>query len=134
MKIRACVVVSCVLVAGCGDSSHPKPKPISGEAKEVAGVVQRLEKATAKRDFATICDDILTATTRKQAGGDQCPAVLDARARGVRRPRIVIKAIEVQGPKAQATVRTTATGQAPTTDVILLVRENGEFRVSSLGR
>ena len=134
MKIRACGAVLCVLVAGCGDSGPPKPKPISGEAKQVAAVVKRLEKATAQRDFTTICDDILAAATRKQAGGAQCPAVLSARARGVRHPHIVIKEIDVAGPKARVTVRTTASGQAPTTDVIFLVREGGRFRVSSLGR
>ncbi len=60
--------------------------------------------------------------------------MLEQRARGVTRPRIRIQAIEVQGDRAQARVRTTATGQAPTSDVIRLVRENGSFRVLSLGR
>lgn len=128
------MVAVCVLVAGCGGGQKPKPKPISGPAKEVAAVVQQLEKATAKRDFTTICDQVLASATRKQAGGSECPAVLGARARGVRRPRITIQAIEVQGDRAQVRVRTTATGQAPTTDVLRLIRENGRFRVSSLGR
>ena len=96
--------------------------------------MQQLQKATAEGDFTTICDELLTAATRKQAGGADCPAVLDARARGVRRPHIVIKGIEVQGDRAVVTVRTTAVGQDATTDVIRLVRENGRFRVSSLGR
>ena len=97
-------------------------------------MVERLQAATAKSDFTVICDELLARATREQAGGSQCPAVLGARARGVRRPRIVIKAIEVQGDRAQVRVRTTATGQAPTTDVIKLVREDGRFRVLSLGR
>ena len=97
-------------------------------------MVQRLEKATAQQDFATVCNDILASATRKQAGGDECPAILGARVRDVRRPKIKIEAIEVDGPRAQARVRTTAAGQAATTDVIRLVRENGKFRVISLGR
>jgi hypothetical protein len=128
------VLIVCVLVAGCGGGGQPKPKPISGPAREVAGVIERLQTATARRDFTTICDHLLAATTRKQAGGAECPAVLGARARGVSHPRIVIKNIEVDGPEAQVTVRTTATGQDATTDVIRLVRENGHFRVISLGR
>ena len=124
----------CVFVAGCGGGGGGKPKPISGAAKQAATVIQRLEKATARRDFTTICDDLFAATTRKQAGGDSCPDVLDQRARGVRRPRIRIKSIEVSGNAARVRVRTTATGQAPITDVIHLVRENGSFRVLSLGR
>src|SRR5436190_24265964 len=104
------MLAAAMLVAGCGGGEKPNPKPISGPAKEVASVVDRLGQATATKDFATICNEILAASTRKQAGGEQCPAVLEARARGVRRPRIVIKSIEVQGDQAQVQVRTTATG------------------------
>jgi hypothetical protein len=123
-----------MLMAGCGGAESGKPKPISGPAKQVAGVIQRLEKATAQRDFTTICDDLLASATRRQAGGADCADVLGQRARGVRRPRIRIRSIEIQGNQAVVRVRTTATGQAATGDVIRLVRENGGFRVLSLGR
>jgi hypothetical protein len=124
----------CLLIAGCGSGEKRKPEPISGAAKEVASVVQRLQKATARRDFTTICDELLASPTRRQAGGEQCPDVLDQRARGVRRPRIRIQAIEIRGNEAQVRVRTTASGQAVVADVIRLVREHGSFRVLSLGR
>jgi hypothetical protein len=123
-----------MLVVGCGGGGSRKPEPISGPAKEVADVIQRLEKATAQHDFATICDELLSVTTRKQAGGQECAAVLRERASGIRRPRIRIQAIDVSDGGAQARVRTTAAGQAATTDVIRLVRENGGFRIASLGR
>jgi hypothetical protein len=123
----------CALAAGCGGGKNPAPKPISGPAKEVADVVKRLERATARRDFATICNDLLASATRSQAGGPDCVRVLGARASGVKRPRIAIQAIEVAGNSAQARVRTTASGQAPTTDVVRLIREGGHFRISSLG-
>jgi hypothetical protein len=123
-----------MLAAGCGSGGQPKPKPVSGPAKEAADVIERLQKATADRDFATICNELLAAQARNQAGGSDCAAVLSARARDVHRPRIAIKGIEIQGQNAAVTVQTTATGQAPTTDVIHLVRERGRFRVLSLGR
>jgi hypothetical protein len=128
------VVVSCLLAAGCGGSGNSKPKPISGPAKQVADVVERFQKATASGDFVTICDDLFATSTRKQAGGDQCAALLAQRAQGVRRPRIRIKSIEVQGDSAAVQVTTTAAGQAAASDVIRLVREGGRFRVDSLGR
>jgi hypothetical protein len=134
VKTRACATLICVLVAGCGGGETRKPKPISGAPKQIADLVQKLEKATAQRNFTTICDDLLAAATRRQAGGADCPDVLDQRARGVRRPRIRIQSIEVQGSQALVRVRTTATGQAATRDVIRLVREQGKFRVLSLGR
>ena len=97
-------------------------------------MVERLGAATARKDFATICDELLSAATRQQAGGAQCESVLAARADGVRRPRIVIQAIAVEGAQAAVRVRTTAIGQAPTTDTIRLAREQGKFRIVSLGR
>jgi hypothetical protein len=97
-------------------------------------VVARLQKATAQQDFTTICNDLLAAATRRRAGGDQCPDVLGQRARGVSHPRIRIQSIEIRGNDAFVRVRTTATGQAPTTDVIRLIRENGHYRVFSLGK
>jgi hypothetical protein len=96
-------------------------------------VIQRLQSATRRHDFQTICDDLLAASTRRQAGAADCPAVLGERAKGVRRPRIVVRSIEVGGNTAVARVQTTAVGQAPTNDVIRLVREGGRFRISSLG-
>ncbi len=127
-------VIACVFAVGCGGGGDESPKPVSGPAKEAAAVVQRLEKATAQKDFTTICDELLASATRKQAGGDQCVAVLGARVRDVKRPRIKIESIEIQGDRAEVKVRTTADGQATIIDVVRLVRENGKFRVISLGR
>jgi hypothetical protein len=126
-------VAICLLAAGCGGGAGAAPKPIQGPPKEVADVIQRLQSATRRHDFQTICDDLLAASTRREAGGADCAAVLGARAKGVRRPRIVVRSIELSGNTALARVRTTATGQAATSDVIRLVREGGRFRISSLG-
>jgi hypothetical protein len=134
VKTLGIALVVCLFGAGCGGGGASKPQPIAGAAKEAAEVVQRLEKATARKDFTTICDDLLASATREQAGGDDCAAILGARVRDVRRPRIKIQSIDLDGPRAQVKVRTTAVGQAPATDVIRLVRENGRFRVISLGR
>jgi hypothetical protein len=134
VKTPVAAVLICLLAAGCGGAATPRTKPISGPAKQVATVIERFQRATARRDYATICDDLFAASARSQVGGGDCATVLAARARGVRRPRIVIQSIEVQGPRARARVRTTARGQAATSDTISLVRERGQFRVLSLGR
>ena len=123
----------CLVLTGCGGGGDEKPKPIEGPAKEVAGVVERLERATARQDFATICEELLASSTRRQAGGDDCTRVLAERAGAVRRPRIVIEAIEVRGATAEVRVRTTARGQASVKDVIQLVREGGRYRIAALG-
>ena len=91
-------------------------------------MIQRLQEAAATHDFATVCDDLLSAATRSRAGGRDCASVLRERAGDIRRPRIRVQAIDVQDGRAAARVQTTAT------DVIRLVREDGGFRISSLGR
>ena len=123
----------CVLAVGCGGAEQGSPKPISGPPKEVADVVAQLERATARGDFAAICDDLLASAARQRAGGADCARLLGDRAGDIRRPRIVVQSIEVDGSRAQVRVRTTARGQAAVTDVIRMVRENGRFRISSLG-
>jgi hypothetical protein len=134
VRTRSGLLAACLFAAGCGGGGKEAPKPIQGPAKDVAAVIARLEKATATKDFSAICDELLSAATRKQAGGDQCASVLAERASDVRRPKIKVRAIEIQGERALARVRTTAVGQAATDDVIRLTRENGGYRISSLGR
>ena len=53
---------------GAGDDAQPA----SGAPRAIAATVQRLERATAERDFATICGDLLTASARRRAGGPDC--------------------------------------------------------------
>jgi hypothetical protein len=130
----AAIFVLVLVLSGCGGNG--KPKPISGPAKEAASVVQALEKATARRDFRAICDRLLTASERRQAGGSDCPRLMAQRAQGLQHPRIRIRGIEIARGNAAAlvSVQTTAVGQAPAGDVIRLVREGGRFRIASLGR
>ena len=124
------MVAAFVAISGCGGSDDPKP--ISGEAKRVADTIERLERATARGDFKAICKRIFTAAERKQAGGAECAQLLKRTAGDVRRPRIEIERIDVEGDKALATVETTASGQKPVRERIALVRERGKWRVAAL--
>lgn len=119
------------VLAGCGDGDA-EPRPIEGPAKEVAGVIERFERATADHDFATICTDLFTAAVRRRAGGERCAAVLAERGRRVERPRIVIERIEIRDRAATVRVTTTAGGQARVRDTIRLVREGGRYRIAAL--
>ncbi|MBA2506711.1 MAG: DUF3828 domain-containing protein [Thermoleophilaceae bacterium] len=118
-------------LSACGGDEE-KPKPISGPAKQVAATITALERATAKRDFDTICDELLAAPVREQAGGGACPAQLRRTAAGVRDPRIAIRKIDIEGNKATVAVTTRARGQAPAEDTVVLVREEGQWRISQL--
>jgi hypothetical protein len=123
-----------LLASGCGGGGAGKAQPIKGPAKQAAAVVQRLERATAAHDYATICTRLFSRAARAHAGGRECARLLAQRAAGVKRPRIEILSIEVAGPVARVHVRTTAAGQKPVRDVLRLRRERGRFRIASLGR
>ena len=96
-------------------------------------MIARLQHATARHDYDTICNQLLSAAARERSGGADCARLLGERAGTIRRPRILVQSIAVDGGRAQVKVRTTAVGQAATTDVIRMVREKGRFRISSLG-
>jgi hypothetical protein len=120
------------ILAGCLGADD-EPRPPTGAAREIGEVVDRLERATAERDFALICRDLFTAAARERAGGRDCARLTRSAAAGVARPSIELDAIELRGATAQATVRTRATGQAEVSDVLLLRRRGGEWRVEALG-
>ena len=118
---------------GCSLGGDEEPKPAKGAPRDVAALVAQLERATRERDFAGICEDILTRAARERAGGDECERLVRSAAAGVERPAIEIRRIEVEGRRATVRVRTSARGQARVSDTLALRREDGEWRVEALG-
>jgi hypothetical protein len=130
------VTVACSLalagLPGCSLGDDDEPEPAAGTVRAVEGTLERLERAIARGDWQEVCDDLFTASARRRAGGDTCPRMLRSDAEGLRRPRIEILEIEVEGPRAEVQVRSSARGQRPLADVIRLSRERGSYRVDSL--
>jgi hypothetical protein len=120
-------------LAGCSFGDDDEPEPAAGAVRAVEATVERLESAIARGDWREVCEDLFTPSARRRAGGEACPRLLRADAEGLRRPRIRILEIDVEGRSAEVRVRSTARGQGPLTDVIRLRREGGAFRVASLG-
>ena len=117
---------------GCSLGGDEEPQPVSGTAKQIAATVDQLERAVATHDFAEVCDELFTKSARQRSGGDDCAKQLQGAAGGVRRPRIDIGGIAVEGDRAVVTVRTRAEGQARVSDELRLKREDGSWRVESL--
>jgi hypothetical protein len=118
--------------SGCSLGADEEPKPASGAPAQIAATVDRLERAVAQRDFATICDQLFTAEARQRAGGDECEGQLDSAAEGVERPSIEIEAIDVEDNRATVRVRTEAEGQARVSDELQLRRQGGRWLVEAL--
>ena len=119
--------------SGCFLGSDDEAKPASGPPAQIAATVDRLERAVATRDFASICDQLFTAKARQRAGGDECPRQLRSATENVTHPSIEIEGIDVKGNSATVRVRTTATGQASVTDTLQLRLQGGRWLVEALG-
>jgi hypothetical protein len=118
--------------AGCSLGGDDEPEPATGPAREVAAVVDQLERATRNGDFAGICRDILTAAARERAGGADCERQIGSAAEGLERPTIEVTSIEAKADRAAVRLRTKAAGQALVSDTLTLRNEDGEWRVEAL--
>ena len=136
-RVRAggCISVAVVLaLAGCdGDGADQERPRLTGLEREVAAVVEALEEATARRDYARICRDLFSARVRRQAGGEDCERGLRAGADDLREPSLTVRSVAVEGDAATARVIASAQGERPASDTIRLVREEGGFRLAALG-
>ena len=131
VALAGVVLVGALLLRGSGDSEDD-PQPLVGPGKEVADVVTRLELATRRRQFAVVCDELFTRAARTRAGGGSCVRLLSATARDVRRPRIRLLDVRINGKRAEARVRTLAEGQTAVEETIDLIREGGQYRIAAL--
>lgn len=120
------------VLPGCSLGDEERPKEATGAAREIEAVVERLEKAVAAKDWATICNEIFTPAARRRAGGSDCPRLLRSDAAGLRNPRIELVSIELKRGTALVRVRSRARGQPPLADVIELKRAPDGYRVESL--
>lgn len=132
------MLVGAALFAGCSsdssDDETERAKPIEGVAKQVAAAVGRLDEAARGRRFEEICDELFTRAARARAGGGDCAVLLSSATEDVKRPRVRVLSINVEGRRAQARVRTRSAGERTVDETIALERERGRYRIASLSR
>jgi hypothetical protein len=123
------LVAVAAALAGCG-SSGPS------DSELVARTVAAFGRATAAKDYATLCDRLLSPSLigKVEQIGLPCRRALAKALGSVRDPRLTIGEIAVKGDHATAQIRTSATGEAPSRDTLALERVRGSWRIASLGR
>jgi Putative lumazine-binding len=125
-------VAAILAPVGCSIGADEEPKPVTGAAKEIAATVDQLERAVARRNYATICNELFTKTARQRAGGEECVSQMRSATEEVLRPTIQIEQIAVKDDRAVVTVATTAKGQARVTDTLELHRTGGTWLIEAL--
>ncbi len=122
----AIVVVLFVLVSAL------RPEP--DREDEVRETLERFAAATRDKDYQTLCDDLYAEdlVERVRAAGLPCEVALRTGLEDRQNPRLEVLGVEVNGDQALARVRSTAGGEVPSTDVVRLIKEDGDWRVASL--
>lgn len=115
---------ACAL-GGCGASNRD----------QVQAKVEQFVKATANRDYDTICKQILAPSLvlRLSAAGLGCQRAMQVFVGSVQDPTLSIAKITVNGQTASAITLTSARGQAASLVAIKLLDTGQGWRVSSLG-
>src|SRR4051794_16109173 len=121
-------LLACLLVlAGCGGGPS--------DEQQVHTVVERFGRATAAKDYQTLCDKVLAPKLVDQieSAGLPCEVALKKGLGSVRAPTLTIGQVAVKGDTATAQIQTAAQGQPPSRDTLQLVRANDKtWRIASL--
>ena len=125
----AAVAAGALVLAGCGNA---KPS----DEEQVRTTLTSFSRATAAKDYQTICDRLLAPSliAALKKIGLPCEIALQQGLGDVREPRLLVGAVTVQGKRATADVRSSAEGQPPSKDTIELVRTDAGWRISSLAK
>ncbi|MDQ6607985.1 MAG: hypothetical protein M3Z06_15750 [Actinomycetota bacterium] len=113
------------LLGGCGPSDRDL----------VRAKVDQFLKATASKDYATMCNQVLAPAllAHLSAGGIKCEQAMQIALGGVKSPSLSIGRIDIHGQKASVITLTTAAGQQASLDAIELTKTGSGWRVESLG-
>ena len=124
---RALALVAVALVAaGCGGGQS--------DEEQVRETVTDLGRATEAKDWQALCDRILAPSLISEVKrvGLPCEVALQRALGEVENPRLTIGQITIDGRRATAEVRTSASGQKPSQDVVELQRVEDDWRISAL--
>jgi hypothetical protein len=115
------------LVAGCGQTDSSTE--FQGAERQVANVIEDLQKAAIEGEERRICRQLLSAELARGAG--DCNSVVQAAIDEADTNEIEVEDVSVTGERARARVRTGS--REKQTETYELVRENRTWRISSFG-
>lgn len=124
------LLASVLVVAGCGGADK-RPS----DAQQVKTVLMRYADALQRHDYDTLCGKVLAPKLLSgiEGIGLPCQQALRRAYDDVKNPQLSADQVKITGDTATARVRTSASGEPPSTDVVQLQQIKGEWRVSALG-
>ena len=127
MRGTLAVLAAALALAGCGESGPT-------EEEQVRTTLTAFSRATAAKDYQALCDRLLAPSLIADLKkiGLPCEIALQQGLDDVKQPRLIVGDVKIEGKKATAQVRTSAEGQAPSSDTVELERTEKGWRISSL--
>lgn len=124
---RLALLVAVLTLAACG-----KERPTEAVHK----AVDRFGKAVAGHDYQELCDNLLASNLKDalEARGVPCELALKTGFGDAKDPKIKVKTVAVNGDKALVSVHSTAANQPASDDTLGLVKEKGDWKISSLAQ
>jgi hypothetical protein len=118
------LLCSAYVLAGCGATAH----------QQVEAKVQEFARATANRNYAALCNDVLAPAlvAHLTAAGLSCEQAMRVFVSSVQNPSISVSKVTVHGSSASAVVLASATGQPGAIESIELIDTNHGWRLASL--
>ena len=115
-------------------SRSPAAASPSRPPRSRSAAPSRVQPATAAKDYQALCDRILAPSLIADLKkiGLPCEIALQQGLGEVEQPKLIVGDVKVEGKKATAQVRTSAQGQAPSSDTVQLERTDEGWRIASL--
>ncbi len=135
MRLRLAVTgfALAALLAACG-SQPSSSSNFSGEEKQVADVVEKLQSDGESRDAKGICEDVLAGSLVKQIeeAGSSCEVEIDKAIRDADDYDLEVQDVTISGDTATAKVKGKV-GDADQVREFKFVREKAGWRATDLG-
>jgi len=122
----AATAVTALALPACADED---------QSEAVRTTLERFGRATAEKDYQTICDELFAPQllTEVRRAGLPCEIALRRSTLAeAQRPTLTVRSVSVNGDRASARIRTGAANQPPSEDTVQLVQQDGAWRILSL--
>jgi hypothetical protein len=123
----AALALLAIALPGCGGRTP-------SDEEQIRDVLATFARSVEKRDYQRLCDDVFAPKLLDglRGIGLPCEVALRNSLGEVQDPRLTVGGVTVRGDRATAEVRTSAEGQAPSSDRLELQRVDGTWKVSAL--
>jgi hypothetical protein len=132
--LRSLPLLLAVAIAGCGQPAT-SASDFKGAKKDVADTIEQLQTAAQNRKPEDICSDVLARSLvdKVKTSGHDCVTEMEKVTGDADDFELDVKAVTITGATATAQVKARKGGKDNAVTSFALAREDGKWRLTSLG-